>query len=96
MTGTEIKTAREAAGIGLRALARRLKCSAQHLCDIEHDRRNPAHNLALRIAKLLELPAPTPIEDMVRTGKLPRRPTENEAVEIAQVLGMSTNERTSP
>lgn len=40
--GTEIRSAREAAGLTLRALARRIEISPSYLCDIETDRRAPA------------------------------------------------------
>lgn len=92
MTGNSIATARRAKGLSVRVFARRLQISHSHLCDIEHERRKPAHDLALRIAKFLELPAPDAVDDMVRTAKLPRHPTVEEAVEIAGVLGIETTE----
>lgn len=51
--GTALEYARKRAGFGLRELARKLKVSAAHLSDVEHNRRNPSIELEGRIRAAL-------------------------------------------
>lgn len=88
MTGEEIRKARLAAGLGVRELGRRLECSGQHICDIEHGRRYPSHELAVAIAHELGINGPTPADSIVRTGRLPRPATQLEAEKIVHILGL--------
>ena len=51
--GREIRALRESAGLTLRDLAGMVRCSASHLCDIEHGRRTPSDSLLRRISEIL-------------------------------------------
>lgn len=47
--GVHLRACREAAGVSLRDVAQLVRCSAMHLCDIEHGRRTPSDTLMAKI-----------------------------------------------
>ena len=53
--GQQIRDARVAAGLSLRALARQLEVAPSYMNDIENDRRVPSEAVLLRIASTLDL-----------------------------------------
>ena len=53
--GAKVREAREAREYTLRALARAVHCSASHICDIEHGRRNLTPGMAEAIERALLL-----------------------------------------
>lgn len=53
--GEQIRAAREAKGMTLRALARAAGVSAPYMSDLEHDRRNPSKQTLDRIASAAEI-----------------------------------------
>ncbi len=67
--GQQIRDARVAAGISLRALARQLEVAPSYLNDIENDRRVPSEPVLMRIAAELGLDADLLLAAAGRVGE---------------------------
>jgi transcriptional regulator with XRE-family HTH domain len=67
--GAELRSLRQAKGMGLRQFARELPASPSHLCNIEYGLGAQASvELLCRMAEVLEIPA---IHLLAKAGKLP-------------------------
>lgn len=67
--GQQIRHARVAAGMPLRALARQLKVAPSYMNDIENDRRVPSEAVLRRIASELDLDADLLLAGAGRVGE---------------------------
>jgi transcriptional regulator with XRE-family HTH domain len=67
--GAELKSLRQAKGLGLRQFAREIPVSPSHVCSLESGRgAQPSIALICRMAEVLEIPA---IHLLAKAGKLP-------------------------
>jgi transcriptional regulator with XRE-family HTH domain len=67
--GQQIRDARVAAGLSLRALARQLEVAPSYMNDIENDRRVPSETVLRRIASELDLDADLLLAAAGRVGE---------------------------
>jgi transcriptional regulator with XRE-family HTH domain len=67
--GQQIRDARVAAGLSLRALARQLEVAPSYMNDIENDRRVPSESVLIRIAAELGLDADLLLAAAGRVGE---------------------------
>ena len=67
--GQQIRDARVAAGLSLRALARQLEVAPSYMNDIENDRRVPSEAVIMRIASELGLDADLVLAAAGRVGE---------------------------
>jgi transcriptional regulator with XRE-family HTH domain len=67
--GQQIRDARVAAGLSLRALARQLEVAPSYMNDIENDRRVPSEAVLRRIASELDLDADLLLATAGRVGE---------------------------
>lgn len=52
--GQKLRVAREEKGMTMRALAQKIGVTPSYLCDLEHDRRNPSEDTAMKLFQALK------------------------------------------
>lgn len=87
--GQAVRVERKRRGMGLRELARRVRCSPGMMSDIELGKRLPGNNLAAAIRAELGDFGGAAVVMGILAGKLPRQPTREQAERIAEVMGLA-------